>query len=135
LHLPVSHTIRHRVGYAEADRMGYAHHSNHILWFERARIELLRAHGRSYARLKQDGVMMPVHHLDVRYHSPARFDDEIEVEAILHEIRGARCRFRHVVRRAGDGALIAEADIELALCDLQGRPTRRGLDALGGQSS
>ena len=49
-----------RVRYAETDQMAVAHHSNHIVWFEVGRIELLRQLGFSYLEMEQDGMNLPV---------------------------------------------------------------------------
>ena len=37
-----------RVRYAETDQMGVVYHSNHFIWFEVGRVELLRQLGFSY---------------------------------------------------------------------------------------
>ena len=39
---------RIRVRYAETDQMGVVYHSNHFIWFEVGRVELLRQLGFSY---------------------------------------------------------------------------------------
>jgi acyl-CoA thioester hydrolase len=39
---------RLRVRYAETDQMGVVYHSNHFIWFEVGRVELLRQLGFSY---------------------------------------------------------------------------------------
>ena len=39
---------RLRVRYAETDQMGVVYHSNHFIWFEVGRVELLRQVGFSY---------------------------------------------------------------------------------------
>ena len=40
--MPHSHATELRVRYAETDRMGLLHHANYLVYFEQARIELLR---------------------------------------------------------------------------------------------
>ena len=39
---PVFNESRLRVRYAETDQMGVVYHSNHFVWFEIGRVELLR---------------------------------------------------------------------------------------------
>ncbi len=130
MNLPVAHTTSHRVGYAETDQMGVAHHSVHVIWFERARIELLRALGANYRELEGRGVVLPVREMRVRYHRPARFDDELAIEATLAEVTRVRCHFDYRVTRPADDALIAEGAVELAFCDTAGRINRQGLATL-----
>ena len=124
--LPFTHAMRLRVGYAETDQMAVAHHAAHLVWFERARIELLRALGASYAEMERRGVILPVREARVRYRHPARFDDELEIEATLARISGASCLFQYGVRRISDNAEIADGEIELVFCDTHGRPMRHG---------
>ena len=41
-----------RVRYAETDQMGVVYHSNHLIWFEVGRVELLRQMGFSYRNME-----------------------------------------------------------------------------------
>ena len=50
-HAAVNET-RIRVRYAETDQMGVVYHSNHFIWFEVGRVELLRQMGLSYKDLE-----------------------------------------------------------------------------------
>ena len=49
------HQVRIRVRYVETDQMGVVHHAAWVPWFELARIEWLRAQGRSYRDLEEIG--------------------------------------------------------------------------------
>jgi acyl-CoA thioester hydrolase len=128
--LPIKHTITHRAGYAETDQMGVIHHAAYLIWFERARIELLRALGANYRELEERGVVLPVRAARLVFHRPARFDDELAIETSLEEVRGVRCRFRYTVRRIVDDVSIAEGETDLAFCDREGRVQRRGPEML-----
>ena len=46
---------RIRVRYAETDQMGVVYHSNHFIWFEVGRVELLRQLGFSYKAMETRG--------------------------------------------------------------------------------
>jgi acyl-CoA thioester hydrolase len=98
-----------RVRYPEVDRMGVAHHSHFLSWFEMGRTELLRGVGCSYAEMESQGVFMPVVEVSCRYRSPVRYDDLLEVETHLMEISGSRVTFDYRLRRQGEDALLAEA--------------------------
>lgn len=114
------HTIR--VRYAETDQMGVAHHASYIPWFEEARIEWLRAAGRSYRDLERDGVFMPVVELQVRYRRSARFDDTLTLTTTAVATGPSRIRFS--TRIANGETLCAEADVIVAAVDANGRPQR-----------
>lgn len=87
-----------RVRYRECDPMGVVYHTHYIDWFEEARTEALRGLGLPYAQLEQDGVIMPVVDLAVRYSRPARYDDLVEiVTRVDAEIPSTRVRFDYEV--------------------------------------
>jgi len=69
------HSITLRVRYPEADPMGYLHHSVYLQYFEMGRIELLRTLGQNYADMEKMKVFFVVVKAQLRYRSPARFDD------------------------------------------------------------
>jgi acyl-CoA thioester hydrolase len=113
-----------RVRYAETDQMGVAWHGNYFAWFEVARTDLLRAHGLTYRALEQDGLRLPVIESQVRHLQPALYDDVLDVEARVEELRGARIVFSYVVRRQGDPGLLATGRTTHAAVDPAGRPRR-----------
>lgn len=111
-----------RVRYAESDQMGYAHHSAYVVWCEEARIEWLRAQDRSYRALEEQGVLMPVVELNVRYRRPSRFDDQLELVTTAEALGPSRLRF--TTRVCCGAELRAEAQVTVAAVDRAGRPAR-----------
>ncbi len=104
------HRERVRVRYAETDQMGIAHHSAYVVWFEVGRSGWLRARGMSYARVEEElGIFLVLSELWVRYHRPARYDQEVTVETELAAVRSRGLTFRYRVR-ADDGTLLAEGE-------------------------
>jgi len=99
-----------RVRYAETDQMNVAHHSNHIVWFEVGRVELLRELGFSYLEMEEDGMNLPVVEVRCRYKHPARYDDEVTIRTRLSQLRGSLLRFQYEVVRKSDGRLLAEGE-------------------------
>lgn len=93
-----------RVRYAETDAMGIAWHGNYLLWFEAARVEVLRAVGYPYTRLEQEGYGLPVVEAHLRYGRPARFDDVLTVEVWLEELKSRKMRLGYRVSNATDGS-------------------------------
>ena len=73
---------RLRVRYAETDRMGVVYYANYLVWFEVGRTEWLRQAGWSYSDMERDaGVLLPVIEVQCEYRQPARYDDEVDVDA------------------------------------------------------
>jgi len=111
------------VRFAETDAAGVAHHSAYLVWFEAARVAYLAEHAGGYQALRDEGIESPVVEINVRYFSPARFDDRLRVYARVFDIRGARFRCQYAVER--DGERLAEGSSLHALVDSSTfRPTR-----------
>jgi acyl-CoA thioester hydrolase len=102
---------RLRVRYAETDQMGVVYHSNHFIWFEVGRVELLRQMGFSYRDMEsQDNCFIAVAEAKCRYRAPARYDDEVLVRTELLNVRDSVVHFGYELRRAADGLLLAEGE-------------------------
>jgi acyl-CoA thioester hydrolase len=113
-----------RVRYAETDRMGYVYYGTYAQYFEVGRVEALRSLGMSYRRMEEEGVMLPVHDLSVKYHKPAFYDDELTVRTTIPVLPGVRIKFDYEVRNAA-GELLTEASTTLVFIDrATGRPCR-----------
>jgi acyl-CoA thioester hydrolase len=93
-------TFALRVRYFETDQMGVAHHANYPVWFEAARSEFCRLHGIDYGQMERDGMLLPIVELNVRYLSPARYDDDITVRAWVTEVKRSLLTMRYEVTRA-----------------------------------
>jgi acyl-CoA thioester hydrolase len=114
-----------RVRYPEADRMGIAHHTHHLTWFELGRTELMREAGCPYGRLEDDdGVFFPVIEACARYRAPARYDDELTISTRLVEVTGVKVRFEYEVERAHTRERISSGFTVHASVGRDGRPTR-----------
>jgi len=109
-----------RVRYAETDRMGLLHHANYLVYFEQARTELLRSQGWTYKDLEDQGFLLVLTKVEVRYKRPARYDDLLTVRTFVERTTTVRIDHRYEVFR--DGELVAEATSTLACVDRDGRP-------------
>lgn len=97
-----------RVRYAETDAMGIVHHSVYPIWMELGRSDWLRQLGQSYAEWERQGVMLSVAELKVRYRSPARYDELVQVRTRLVEAGRRRIVFAYGVSR--DGVRLVEGE-------------------------
>jgi acyl-CoA thioester hydrolase len=111
-----------RVRYAETDRMGLLHHANYPIYFEEARTELLRSMGYTYRDLEDQGYLLVMVRLDIRYRSPARYDDVLTIRTTLVRATGVRLDHKYEVFR--DGLLLAEGTTTLACVDRDGQLQR-----------
>lgn len=115
----LEHTLAIRVRYPECDPMGYLHHSIYLQYFEMGRVELLRTLGHSYADLERQGVFFVVVKAEVRYKSPARFDDELALTTRV--VRQTHVRIDHAYELRRVDKLVAEAGTTIACVDRGGQ--------------
>jgi acyl-CoA thioester hydrolase len=108
-----------RVRYAETDRMGLLHHANYLVYFEQGRTELLRAQGLAYRDLEDQGYLLVLTKAQVRYRSPARYDDLLTLRTIL--VRTTHVKIEHRYELLRDGELLAEGETTLACIDREGK--------------
>src|ERR1700738_3795109 len=93
--------IQIRVRYAETDRMGLLHHANYLVYFEQGRTELLRARGLSYKDLEDQGFLLVLVRVQVRYRSPARYDDVLTLRTSVVRTTSVKIEHRYELLRDG----------------------------------
>jgi acyl-CoA thioester hydrolase len=109
--------LRVRVYWEDTDGGGVVYYANYLKFMERARSEWLRNLGIDQAGLWRDErIQFAVVEAQVRYRSPARYDDLLDVSAQVEGFKGASVSFRQEVRREG-GELLASALIRAACLD------------------
>ena len=112
-----------RVRYAETDQMGVVYHTNYLVWCEIGRTELIRAlTGVSYAKLEEEGVLLAVAELSIRYHGAARYDNMIRVRTSLTDARSRSVTFEYLITNAETAERLATARTVLVSLDERGRP-------------
>jgi len=107
--------VQLRVRLCETDLMGIVHHSQYLAYCEAARVEWLRRRGALYADWAAQGIHLPVVQMHVRYRHPARFDDVLDVETTLVNLRAASVRFDYRILRKA--TVLCEAWTWLAYVD------------------
>jgi len=110
---------RLRVRYAETDQMGVVYHSNHLIWFEVGRVELMRQMGFSYRDLeRQDGRCIAVAEAKCRYRAPVYYDEEVVVRTRVKNVRKSVIIFSYELVRAHNGVPLAEGETTHIVTDL-----------------
>jgi acyl-CoA thioester hydrolase len=128
------HKTTLRVRYGETDQMGYVYYGDYAEFLEVGRVEALRSLGFPYRRLEEEGVMLPVLDLALKYHRPARYDDLITVMTSITALPSVRIAFTYELYNES-GELLTEASTTLVFVDRTTmRPARAPqalLEALG----
>ena len=108
-----------RVYWEDTDAGGVVYHASYLRFMERARSEWLRAIGIDQATLIRDErLQFVVVEMQIRYHRPARFDDELQVSVLVTERGGASVTMTQEIRRGpADGELLVSATIRAACLD------------------
>ncbi len=109
---------RLRVRYAETDQMGVVYHSNHLIWFEVGRVELMRQMGFSYRDMeREDGRFIAVAEATCRYRAPIHYDEEVIVRTRIKAVRKSVITFGYELTNADTGSLLAEGETTHVVTD------------------
>ena len=106
--LSFNHSIK--VRYVETDAMQRVHHSNHLIWFEECRIELLNHIGIPYEQLEASGFYIPVISANIEYLKPASFNESLTISIALQDKPKVRFNFDYTIQNKED--LIARGQTE-----------------------
>ena len=117
-----------RVRYGETDQMGYCYYGNYAQYFEVGRVEAMRSVGMSYREMEERGIMLPVSDFSVKYHVPAKYDDELIITTSITMVKGARLLFDYEIHNE-KGDLVAKAHTTLVFVAVENmRPVKAPAD-------
>jgi len=117
------HQFRLRVYYEDTDLAGIVYYANYLKFIERARSEFVRGLGIDQSVLKdRDGLVFAVRRVEADYLSPAKFDDQLDVETAVLSVSGARLVLKQDVKR--DETVLFSADVTLIALKEDGRAAR-----------
>lgn len=107
-----------RVYWEDTDGGGVVYHARYLHFLERARTEWLRALGIDQSRLVSErGILFAVTAMDLRFHAPARLDDELVASVRLVRRRQASLEFSQHLAKRRDNSLIVSAGVRAACLD------------------
>lgn len=109
-----------RVIFGDTDQMGVVYYANYLRFFESARAAYWRGLGKSYKDLEAAQVALPVVEAHCTYKKPAYYEDLLEVDVEVGELRSASMRFVYTISRGSD--VIAEGYTRHAVIGPTGRP-------------
>lgn len=111
-----THQSQLRIRYSETDQMGYCYYGNYAQFFEIGRVETLRTLGVSYKSLENEGIMLPVLDLHVKYIKPALYDDLITIKTILKKVPDVKIEFDYEIYNQ-ENELLTKASTTLVFID------------------
>jgi acyl-CoA thioester hydrolase len=107
-------TVHVKVPYQDADPGGVAWHGNYFRYFDTARCALLEMFDYGYRQMADSGYMWPIIDTRVRFVHPIRFDDEIEVDALLTESE-YRLKIDYLIRDSAGRRITKGHTIQVAV--------------------
>lgn len=122
-----------RVRYGETDRMGYVYYGFYAQYYEVGRVEALRDLGVSYKQMEEEGIMLPVLEMHIKYIRPNYYDDLITIKTYIKEMVSSRLKFEHELFNE-KGELVNKAEITLVCVDRETmkpcKPSQKLVDAI-----
>ena len=103
---PLRTTVKRRVRFEEVDPMGIVWHGRYVGYFEDGRVALGSRYGIGYEEFFRHGVPAPIRKMQLDYLEPLRFQEDFEIEAILHWSDATRLDFEFLIR-SSNGSLVA----------------------------
>jgi len=111
--------------YYETDQMGIIHHSNHVRWFEEARLAYMDEIGiGELIRNPQSGVICPVLKVTAEYKKMIRLYDKIQIQIRLIQYNGFRYTFGYEIQNAENSEICCTGTTELCFMTPENQPVR-----------
>jgi acyl-CoA thioester hydrolase len=112
---PFAHTLR--VRYSECDPQGVVFNAHYLAYFDITITELWRAAFGSYQAMIDRGVDVVVGEAQLRFRTPARFDDELTLEVAVTRMGTTSITSSHRISRGAD--LVVEGVLRHVLVDCE----------------
>ena len=108
-----------RVYYEDTDLGGVVYHANYFKFLERARTEWLRHLGFEQDVIRERfSIQFVVVGMQLAFHRPARFNDELVINVKVSDIKRASLIFSQAINDASAGnALVCSAEVRVACVD------------------
>lgn len=79
--------------------MSFVYHGNYVKYFEIGRIAWLKKLGISYKKMEDDGILLPVVDVKIKFRKPALFDDELIIHTKLKQMPSYMIEFEYKISR------------------------------------
>ncbi len=101
-----------RVYYEDTDAGGVVYYANYLKFFERARTEMLRSIGFEQDVLRAElNILFVVHAVQLEYLKPAKFNELLQVDTEIIELKKTRLVFRQLISKEGTPLCRAQVSI------------------------
>lgn len=118
-----------RVRYGETDRMGFLFHAHYVNYYEVARTESIRQLGLTYRSIEEEGIIMPVTDVIVKYLLPAHYDELITINSTIAKLPEVRMVINAEMLNE-KGEVINRSEVRLAFLNAAARHICRAPESL-----
>jgi acyl-CoA thioester hydrolase len=109
----------YRVAWADTDAAQVVHYSNYFRLFERAEEDFYRHLGFSFTDLRTKGLWFPRVEAFCQYKKPARFNDLLEIELAVEELREKSVKYGFRIVSNETNMLLATGHVVVVAADKQ----------------
>ena len=110
------HEYKIRARYSEIDGMKNVHNSKYLIYFEEARIDLVRTHGYPYEQIEKEGIIFPMSEAKLLYKKSIYYDELIIVDVTIAYIKNFSFKFNYKIRKS-DNTIACEGHTIHAFID------------------
>lgn len=114
-----------RILYSDTDSYGVVWHGAYIKWLEAGRVELSEMLGLPLEDLEKDGITFPVVDLNLRYKSPALFNERIIIETSIEELKNTSIKFAHTIKEKNSNKIHVLATSTIVAINKEGKLYRK----------
>ena len=117
-------SFKYRIYFEDTDAGGIVYYANYLKFYERARTDFLRLRGISQQKLaSNENIGFVVRRCSVEYLSPARLDDEIDVNVIVKNISFSVIKIYQEIKI--DQKILSKIEVDLVVIDInKNRPKK-----------
>jgi acyl-CoA thioester hydrolase len=115
--------IKVRVYYEDTDFGGVVYYAKYLRYLEQGRTEFFRDRGINLAECQKKGFVFAVTYVHIQYKVSARYDDLLDVETIVSDVRNASMTFDTKIYNQ-DGVTLVTSETKVACMNGRGRATR-----------
>jgi len=108
-----------RVTWADTDAAGVVHYSNYFRFFERAEEEFYASLGFTFSAFRDSGLWLPRVEALCQYKKPSRYNDILEIEVSVEDLREKVFRLGFKVTNKVSGDLLALGHLVIVAADKQ----------------
>jgi acyl-CoA thioester hydrolase len=108
-----------RIVWVDTDAAQVVHYSNYFRFFERTEEEFYRHLGFSFADTAKRGLWLPRIEAFCQYKKPARFNDLLEVELVVQELKEKSMKLGFKIFNKDNATLLATGYVVIVAADKQ----------------